>query len=331
MQYRQLGSTGLEVSEIGFGTWGLGGDSYGPVDDETSKKSLRLAFELGVTFYDTSDLYGNGHSEEILGEALKEVRQKIVIATKVGTLPHSGFNMPQEFSVQHIRESLEGSLRRLKTDYVDLYQLHSPSIETLVQNQEIIPTLEALQQEGKIREYGISARSPHDALTAIEKHGLKVVQINFNLIDQRALDDGLFTLSQQKCIGIIVRTPLSFGYLSGHLSGDESFLGHDHRTNWPQEQLRRWANSPKLFAPLYEGTDRTLVQLALKFCLSQDSVSTVIPGMMTCNQVTEDVKASEMQPLTITEIGTIRGIYDQNTFYDPSIKEGAHGTGPPVD
>ena len=320
MKYRRLGNTGITVSEIGFGTWGLGGDSYGPADDAVSRQALRLALDLGITFYDTSDLYGKGHSEEILGETLSDCRDRVIIATKVGTLPHTGFHMPQDFSAAHIKTGVEASLRRLGTDYIDLYQLHSPPLD-LPNWDETISTLELLKQEGKIRAFGISARSPGDTKTAVEQFGFGVVQVNFNLIDHRAIDEGLFEVCRQKNVGVIVRTPLSFGFLSGELTGDEEFQGRDHRANWPREQLRRWANAPQLFMPLNEGKERTLVQLALKFCLSEACVSTVIPGMMTYEEVKENAAAADLPLLTQRELETIRSIYRSHIFYDPTIKQ----------
>lgn len=321
MKYRKLGDTGFEVSEIGFGAWGIGGNSYGPIDDDVSKEALHLAFDLGVTFYDTSDLYGSGHSEELIGEALKDVREEIFIATKVGTLPHFGFHMPQDFSPKHVRKAIEASLKRLQTDYIDLYQLHSPPIDLLSRDNSIIQTLESLQREGKIRAIGISVRSPDDGLIAIEKFGFKVVQVNFNLIDQRAIENGLFDLSKKENVGIIVRTPLGFGYLTGNLKGDEKFEGLDHRKNWPAEQVRRWAKAPTLFSFLNQGRNRTPVQLALKFCLMYESVSTVIPGMMNCNEVRENVMANELEPLSDEELSAIKLVYDSNIFYDKSAKK----------
>lgn len=319
MKYRKLGDTGLEVSEVGFGAWGIGGNSYGPVDDDVSKEALRLAFDLGVTFYDTSDLYGSGHSEELIGEVLKDVREEIFIATKGGTL----FHMPQDFSPKHIRKAIEASLKRLQTDYIDLYQLHSPPIDLLNQNDDIIQTLESLQREGKIREIGISVRSPDDGLIAIEKFGFKVVQVNFNLIDQRAMENGLLYLSKKENVGIIVRTPLGFGYLAGNMKGNEKFEGIDHRKNWPVEQLRRWAKAHTLFSFLNQDKNRTPAQLALKFCLTYESVSTVIPGMMNCNEVRENVMVSELPPLTEEELLRIKLIYESNIFYNPSSKKGS--------
>lgn len=319
MKYRALGGSGLNVSEIGFGTWGLGGDSYGPVNDASSREALHLAFDRGVTFYDTSDLYGQGHSEEVLGEVFQDVRDRVVIATKVGTLPHSGFYMPQDFSEANINRSIDASLRRLRTDRVDLYQLHSPQID-LPNWDEIITALDRLRDAGKIRVYGISARSPADARIAVEQYGFGVVQVNFNLIDHRAMESGLFDVCAQKQVGVIARTPLCFGYLSGKLTGEEEFPGRDHRSNWPREQLRRWAQAPALFTPLNQGKNRTLVQLALQFCLSQTVVSTVIPGMISCEEVLENTGAADLPPLAKEEVAGICEIYRSRIFYDPAAK-----------
>ena len=319
MKYRILGNTGISVSEIGFGTWGLGGNSYGPVDDAVSIRSLRRAFDEGITFYDTSDLYGNGHSEEVLGEALGLVRGEVVICSKVGLLPHTDFEMPCDFTPAHIREGLEASLKRLRTDYLDLYLLHSPELEML-RDGSVVDTLIELRREGKIRSFGISARSPGDALNAIRDFGFQVVQVNFNLIDQRALENGLFQLAEERGVGIVARTPLCFGYLTGKLTGEEKFIGRDHRANWPIDQLKCWAQAPDLFSFLDLGGNRTAAQLALRFCLDHDCVSTVIPGMMNEAEVLENVTASALAPLSEDELERIRLVYASNLFYDKNAK-----------
>ena len=145
MNFRELGKTGIKVSEIGFGAWGIGGPSrnapgYGEVDDNESIKALKYAYDNRINFFDTADLYGDGHSERIIAEALGGLRDKIIIASKGGTLPHTGLYMPQDFSARHLTKALDQSLRRLKTDYIDLYQLHSPKIEDIEKN-ECIETL----------------------------------------------------------------------------------------------------------------------------------------------------------------------------------------------
>ncbi len=318
MRYRTLGITELQVSEIGFGTWGLGGTSYGPVDDRESVRALKRAHELGINFYDTADLYGNGHSEVILRQALGSIRSKIYIATKGGTLPHSGFHMPQDFSPSYMRKALEASLSRLATDYVDLYQLHSPKLEDLT--QELLETLETFRREGKVRHYGISVRSPKDGLAAMNKFQFSTVQANLNLIDHRAIECGLLDLCAKKNIGMIARTPLCFGFLTGGLSSQTTFADGDHRKLWPKAQQNRWANAVALFEQLYQARGETPALFALRFCLSQKAVSSVIPGMMNVREVEENAQAASLEPLTPHELEGVREIYAAHEFYDPSSK-----------
>jgi len=321
VKFRQLGSSGLRVSEVGFGTWGLGGTAYGEVDDQVSEATLMAAIERGVNFYDTSDMYGDGHSEELLGNVFHGVRDQIVLATKGGNLPHTGLHMPQDFSVPYLTQALEGSLRRLRTDRVDLYQLHSPILSELETHEDVISLLQRWVKEGKIRAYGISVRSPKDGLAAIEQYGFSVVQVNFNMMDQRALDSGLLDLAVKNQVGLIARTPLVFGYLTGTLTGEEKMPSTDHRRNWPEDQRKRWAQSSNLFDFLCLPGQRTSVQAALRFCLDHEAISTVIPGMMTPEQVAENTQASEISPLTAAERENIQTIYQTHEFYDPSSKQ----------
>ncbi len=199
MNYRPLGDTGLRVSEVGFGTWGLGGDSggsisYGPTSDDTSRAALRSARELGVNFFDTADFYGFGHAEELLGEEFSGRRDDVVIASKGGFVDAR----TQDFSIDYLREALENSLRRLRTDHVDLYQLHSPAVTLLREHPEIIALMKEFQASGKIRAWGFSARSPGEARIAVEEFQAPCIQVNFNLTDQRAAQNGLFDLCRER-------------------------------------------------------------------------------------------------------------------------------------
>lgn len=320
MNRRPLGHTGLTVSAVGFGTWGLGGTSYGPVDDTVAAAALNRALDLGVDFFDTADMYGDGRSEELLGRTFCGRRDRILLATKGGNLPHTGMHMPQDFSPRHLAAALEHSLRRLQTDYVDLYQLHSPTLADLERHPDVIPLLRGWIQAGKIRTFGISVRSPADGIAAIQRFGFPVIQVNFNMIDQRAADDGLFALARKTGTGIIARTPLVFGYLTGNLTGTERFVGTDHRANWPGDQRQRWAEAPRLFDFLAVPGRRSLVQACLRFCLDQEAISTVIPGMMSMREVEENAQASGLEPLTPAERQRIAEIYRTHDFYDPSAK-----------
>jgi aryl-alcohol dehydrogenase-like predicted oxidoreductase len=288
--------------------------SYGPTDDNQSRRALRRAYELGITFYDTSDLYGFGHSECLLGEVFKDVRDRVVIASKVGFLGSYG---PQDFSRAHIRRSIEKSLRRLRSDYLDLYQLHNPPVRLLKEDASIMETLLLLKREGKLRAIGISTRSPAEGLTAVaDLAGVQVLQVNFNLVDQRALESGLFERCLQEGVGVICRTPLCFGFLTGKYASDSRFDTSDHRSVWSADQVKRWAEAAWMFeTAVADRTRQTQAQVALRFCLSYAAVSTVIPGMLTSEQVEENVLASELGALSEIERREMERIYLQNTFF----------------
>jgi aryl-alcohol dehydrogenase-like predicted oxidoreductase len=297
LHYRALGTTGLQVSEIGFGAWGIGGDAggaiaYGPADRDESIGALEEALEHGITFYDTSDFYGFGRSETLIGDAFFDRRSAVVIATKAGMLPDGTL----DFSARHIRESAAASLERLRTDHIDLYQLHSAPIVAI--SDETIEALESLKREGVVKAYALSARSPQEAKLGIERFGFESVQVNFNLLDLRAVECGLFELAQKKAVGVIVRTPLCFGFLTGRYAASDAFHENDHRRGWDRAQLERWAQAHALFSALIDSVPgQTPAQFALRYCLSHPCVSTVIPGMLTAAQVRENAAASAMQPL----------------------------------
>jgi len=318
MKYRQLGNTDLEVSEIGFGAWGIGGNTkgasaYGPTDDKVSELALLKAYDQGITFYDTAALYGYGHSEELIGSALKNVRENIVLATKVGYVDFSG---KKDFSTKNIRHSLESSLKRLQTDYIDVFQLHDLPIELILQEDSIFSTLESLKKEGKIRIVGISVNSPHEGLAAIEAYGFKTIQVNFNLVDQRASEIGLFEKCNQKGVGIISRTPLCFGFLTGKYNADDNYEATDHRSKWTFKQIDTWANAYKLFiSDLTESEKQTNAQIALRFCLSFSHISTVIPGMLTSQHVEENSSSSDLGPFSSLIIEKFSQIYSKHQFF----------------
>lgn len=315
MKYRMLGNSGLLVSEVGFGCWGLGGDhqgaiAYGPTHDKDSLRALHSAFDRGINFFDTSDLYGHGHSESLLGKAFQTRRARVLIATKGGMSTGVSLNkMPSSY----LRITLERSLKRLRTDYVDLYQLHSPSLQTLEKDNEVFPLLEQLRMEGKIRAYGISVRNPADGLEVGRRYPCSCLQVNFSLIDQRVLENGLFPLCADRQIGIIGRTPLCFGYLTGHYTGEETFSPSDHRSRWKREQKEIWVMTQKKFLSFAQQDGGwTSTQFALRFCLSYKTVSTVIPGMLLESHVKENCAASDGGPLPSRVLEDMQSLYQQN-------------------
>jgi aryl-alcohol dehydrogenase-like predicted oxidoreductase len=323
MKYRELGNTGVNVSEIGFGAWGIGGNvknslAYGPTDNKVSIRALERAFEKGVTLYDTSPLYGYGHSEKLIGSTFKKHRDQIIIASKVGYLDFDG---EQNFTKEHIRKSLEESLRRLQTDYIDIFQLHDPPMSVLQKDSDIFSILESLQDEGKIRLIGISTKSPDESILALEKYDFKSIQVNFSLIDQRALENGLFQKCEEKGVGIIGRTPLCFGFLTGKYDAKQSFPSSDHRSLWSKEQVGQWANAYKLFGKeIITKEHQTNAQIALRFCLSYSALSTTIPGLLTDEHVNENSHSSELGAFPDSVIEKFRIIYNNNVFFTPPKK-----------
>ena len=216
MKYRRLGKTDLLVSEIGFGAWGIGGTaagatSYGPTNDVVSRKALDCAFEEGINFFDTSNVYGDGHSEALIGQAFKKKRSQVLIATKVGLVK---YGQATNFSIKNLSSSFEASLKRLQTDYVDILQLHNPSLDSIEPIHKIHAWIDQLKNQGKVRAFGVSVRSPADGLWVIDKLKVQSLQVNFNLLDHRVIDSGLIKNSEENQVSLIARTPLCFGFLS---------------------------------------------------------------------------------------------------------------------
>jgi aryl-alcohol dehydrogenase-like predicted oxidoreductase len=318
MHYRLFGRAESIVSEIGFGTWGIGGTSngavaYGPTDDRDSVAALRRAYQRGVTFYDTADLYGHGHSERLLAQALGDVRGKIVLATKAGFLDADG---RQDFSAAHLERALRDSLARLNTHSVDLFQLHSPPLAILQEDPAIVGCLHDFRRRGLARWVGISARSPDEALAIASEFDLDAVQVNFNLSDQRALQNGLLERCAERGVAVIIRTPLCFGFLTGAFAGQDQFDATDHRSRWSPAQRRRWNEAQTVFADcLQRQQDQTPAQVALRFCLSYPGVTTVIPGMLTPAHVDENTQASAFGPLPEDDLRRIEELYAGESFF----------------
>ena len=314
MKYRKLGKSSISVSEIGFGTWGIGGTykdaiGYGPTEDKETLKALLYAKDHGVNFYDTAPLYGHGHSEEMLGKAFQHCRDKVIISTKVGI---KNFTGGLDFSPKYIVDSLNQSLQRLRTDYVDALLLHSPPIEILKSSESIFQQLELLQKAGKVRLIGISGKTPSDCLEAINLYPFDLIQANFSLVDQRMLEIGLLDCCQDHQIGVVGRTPLCFGFLTGKYSRDTKFDSNDHRSRWGKKQIELWFNGfeefKEIFMKKYTGT-----QLALKYCLTYP-ISTTIPGMINVNHVKENIYSVSDEYLEADALSKIDELY-QNSFF----------------
>jgi aryl-alcohol dehydrogenase-like predicted oxidoreductase len=315
MRFRSLGQGQLQVSEIGFGAWGIGGDqggpaAYGRTDDLVSFAAIRAALQCGINFFDTSDLYGGGHSESLLGQALAETRTQVKIASKAGFLNIKG---EQDFSRQHFQEALCKTLHRLRTDYLDLYQLHSPDLTQPGLLEDLWSWLQKRRTEGQILALGISARTPAEALIAIDHFQPDAVQVNFNFADQRARALGLFELAQKRGTGLIIRTPLVFGFLAQDKSLQEALPSNDHRARFDAQQQESWRHSAMKFGTAFPAEHpATAAQKALAYCLSFPAVSCVIPGILTPDQAQENAAASAFAPLSPDLLQTLNFISEDH-------------------
>jgi len=309
VQYRTLGRTGLRVSEVGFGAWAIGGNahgnSYGPTDDTASREAVRKAVDSGCNFFDTADVYGWGHSEEILGEALEDRRDGVFLATKVGgDFYHGGVRM--NFDPSYIAFALERSLRRLRTDHVDLYQLHNPPAEMMA-DPATYEVLESLKAEHKIDHYGVSIHEPTEGALCLESGRPETLQVPFSLFRQEWIDD-LFEAARKANVGIVAREPLGNGFLAGVIRPDATFPAGDIRSYWPRPMVsNRLAAAERLSFLAQRG--RTRAQAALQFVLAFPEVSVTIPGAKNAAQVEENLGASESPPLTADDVARARRLY----------------------
>jgi len=309
MKTRTLGRTRLKVSEIGFGAWAVGGNahgnSYGPTDDAESVAAVRRAIDMGVNFFDTADVYGWGHSEEILGEALSGRREGLHIATKVGgDFYHGGVRM--NFDSGYIAFALERSLKRLHTDHVDVYQLHNPPAE-MMGDPATYEVLEALKAEHQIDHYGVSVHEPSEAALCLGAGSPEVLQIPFSLFRQEWIDE-TFDAARKANVGIIAREPLGNGFLAGTIRPDARFPPGDIRHHWPPAMVAGRVAAAKGLSFLAQP-DRTMAQAALRFVLAYPEVSVTIPGAKTVTQAEENAAASDAPPLSKDDVERARRLY----------------------
>ena len=314
MQYRTLGRTGLQVSDVGFGAMTIGGEIFGATDDQESLRALHRAVDMGMNFIDTADAYGRGHSEELLAQLLKTRRKEVLLATKGG----NQFTVRQglrNFDPDYITSALEASLKRLQIDIIDLYQLHNPSPEVMKRG-EIFDRLDRFKREGKIRFYGVSLEKTADGIVAIETGKPDTLQVVYNILHQDP-EEELFPLAQKENIGILARVPLERGVLSGRFKSVSEFTEKDWRKGvFPDEGLAQTHAAVAKLQFLVKGDVPNLAHAALRFILSNPVVSTVIPGIRTVKQVEENLTVSG-KTLPSADLAELRKLYRSDFCHLP--------------
>ncbi|NMA89731.1 MAG: aldo/keto reductase [Amphibacillus sp.] len=317
MKYNLLGKTGFKVSELSFGTWGIGGD-WGKTDDQESLRALEVAIDRGVNFFDTADVYGGGHSEELLAKATKGKEDKIYIASKFCRM--GDIHDPENYSEKSVTNYLENTLRRIERDTLDLYQIHCPPFEIL-KDGSVFEVLDKLKEQGKIRHYGVSVETVEEGLFCLENENVSALQVILNMMRQKPLET-LIPKALEKNVGIIARVPLASGLLTGKFTADHQFESNDHR-NFNKDgdafnvgetfsgiEFTKGVQLSNELKWIAEGRE-TMAKAALKWLLQQAGVSTVIPGFKNTHQVEENLGAVDVLPFTDEEMNRIAKFYQE--------------------
>jgi aryl-alcohol dehydrogenase-like predicted oxidoreductase len=314
MRNRPLGKSGFDVSEIGFGAWAIGAD-WGDVDDEQSLRALHAAADAGVTFFDTADVYGDGRSERLIARFRKERREPIVVATKVGR------RAPQhvkEFTPENLSAWIDRSRKNLEVDRLDLVQLHCPPTDVFYR-PEVFSAMDSFVEDGRIASYGVSVEKVEEGLKAIEFPNVATVQIIYNIFRQRPAEHFLIA-ARERNVGVIARVPLASGLLTGKFNRDTRFSATDHRN------FNRHGESfdvGETFAGVdYETAlaaveqlrslvpaDSTMAQMALRWILMNDAISTVIPGAKTPEQAQGNAAAADLPELRASTMARVAALY----------------------
>lgn len=325
MKYRKFGKLNWNISEIGFGAWAIGGDMWGPQNDDESIKALHKAIDLGVNFIDTAQGYGSGHSEELVGKVLKERKEEIYIATKVPPKgyapwpPPDNYDSKISFPGNYIIEECEKSLKRLQRDYVDLYQFHTwaPAFNI---GDEWFESMSKLKQQGKIRAIGVSVHdtTPDSVLASLVNGRVDAVQVIYNIFEQYP-QFNLLPISEKMGTGIIVRVPFDEGSLTGKFTLQTTFPDGDvrrsyfHGNNLPAvikkvKEIEEFKNSKG-------HSNWSMPEYALRFCLSHSAVSTVIPGIRNVKQAELNCAVGDGIWLDEKEIEEMKKFYWRKDFW----------------
>lgn len=324
MKYRKLGRSGIKVSEIGFGAWTIGLDWWGKkIDDDEAIRMLKRAYDLGINFYETADMYGNGKSEKIVSQAFKDMRDEVVYSTKWGYDMYDaiqiGHNeLPQKHNPEFLKYALQQSLNRLQTDYIDVYSLHNPKMDA-IKNDSLFISLDKLVQSTKIKSHGVALGPAigwkDEGLLAIEKRNITCLQTVYNVLEQ---DPGRAFLNAVRKnnddVGIMVRVPDASGVLTGKVNEKTAFDKNDHRSNRKKEWILEAMQKVEKMKPIANARGWSISQLAIKFILSQKEISIVLPTVIDVGEIESFAEMADGNYLNENEMAEIIDLYNNN-FY----------------
>ena len=339
MKYRKLGRSGIKVSEIGFGAWTIGLNWWGKsIEEEYAVKMLKRAYDLGINFFETADMYGKGKSEKIIGQVFKDMRKEVIYSTKWGYDLYNneqiGHNeIPQKHTNDFLHFALKESLRRLQTDYIDVYSLHNPKIDAM-KNDILFDELDNLVIEGSIKSHGVALGPAigweEEGLYAMKNRNITSLQTVYNILEQdpgrsflninlNSSDKKEVKQDKKYDVGIMVRVPDASGVLTGKVNEDTVFKENDHRSYRKKEWIIEAMKKIDKIKPIADSRGWNIPQLAIKFILSNEPISTVIPTVLNIEELESFVDMSDGKYLNRSELNQIEEMYENNFFVNSVI------------
>lgn len=328
MKYRTLGKSGIKVSEIGFGAWTIGLDWWGKkIDDNEAIRMLKRAYDLGINFYETADMYGKGKSEKLIAQAFKDMRNEVIYSTKWGydmyNVEQVGHNeIPQKHNPNFLHFALSQSLKRLQTDHLDIYSLHNPKNDA-IRNDELFAALDALVKEGTIKSQGVALGPAigwkDEGIDAIENRNISYLQTVYNILEQDPGRDFMHAAERHN-VAITVRVPDASGLLTGKVTADTKFDKNDHRGFRKQEFILEAMQKIENMKPIANSKGWNITELAIKFILSQGQVAAVLPTTISIEEIEMFAALSDGKYLDPSEAARIEQMYEKNFYVQPIAK-----------
>jgi len=324
LNYNKLGKTDIKVSEIGFGAWAIALDWWGKkIEEDEAKRMLKKAYDVGINFFETGDLYGKGKSERLIGEVFKGMRDEIVISTKYGydfrgveQIGHT--ELPQKFDENFTRMSLRNSLERLQTDHLDMYGLHNPKLKD-IRNDSIFNVLDSFVADGSIKTYQVALGPAigwkQEGLEAMDRPNVSAIQTVYNILEQTPGNE-LMRKAEEKDVGILVRVPEASGILTGKVNADTKFDENDHRSVRKREWLKASLEKVEQFKPIAERNGLNITEFAMKFMMTKKGFATVLPTMISEEEVVSYAEMADGKYISDSDMKEIDELYNTWPSYE---------------
>ena len=324
MNYNKLGKTDIKVSELGFGAWSIALDWWGKkIEEDEAKRMLKKAYDLGINFFETGDMYGKGKSEKLIGEVFKDMRNEIILSTKYGydfagveQIGHS--ELPQKFDETFTKKALRDSLERLQTDHLDMYGLHNPKLEH-IRNESIFEVLDNFIKDGSIKTYQVALGPAigwtQEGLEAMDKPNLSAVQTVYNILEQTPGNE-LMEKAVEKNVGVLVRVPEASGILTGKVNADTKIDEKDHRSVRKGEWIKASLQKVEQLRPIADRNDLTITELAMKFIMTKKGFASVFPTVVSEEEIINYVEMTKGSYISVSDMKEIEELYNTWPSYE---------------